>query len=47
MATSRPTIKSIVFTHEDKYRKIKMVAWLELRGLIDTKTKTYILKGTR
>ena len=47
MATTRPTIKTIVFTNEDKYRKIKMVDWLVSRSLIDTATKTYILKGTR
>ena len=47
MATNRPTIKTILFTYEDKYRKTKMVAWLESRGLVDASTKAYILKGTR
>jgi len=45
--TTKPTIKTISFTNEDKYRKIKMVALLEARGLMDASTKNYILRGRR
>jgi hypothetical protein len=48
MATQTiPTIKGVTFSTEDKYRKQKMVATLEARGMLDTASKNYILKGRR
>jgi len=44
--SSRPTVKTLVFSSsEDKNRKKKMVEILKKRGLIDSTTEKYILKG--
>ena len=45
--TSKPTIKIVIFSSEDKYRKEKMVAMLESRDMLDESTKNFILKGRR
>lgn len=47
MPATLPTIKSVIFSSEDKYRKKKMVAILEKRNMISQEAKTYILKGIR
>lgn len=45
--TTKPTVKTVYFSSEDKYRKEKMVATLEARDMLDVNTKNYILKGRR
>jgi len=45
--TTKPTVKTVVFSSEDKYRKEKMVALLEARDMLDESTKNYVLKGRR
>lgn len=45
--TTKPTVKTVRFSTEDKYRKTKMTTVLENRGLLDTASKNYILKGRR
>ena len=46
-ATTKPTVKTVSFSSEDKYRKVKMVETLESRGLLDASSKEYILRGRR
>ena len=45
--TTFPTVKTVAFSSEDKYRKTKMVATLEARDMLDESSKNYILKGRR
>ena len=46
-APSVPTIKNVVLASEDKYRKEKMIAWLQSRGMLDATSENFIRKGKR
>lgn len=45
--TTIPTVKTVLFSSEDKYRKLLMVAILEARNMLDKSSKDYILRGRR
>jgi len=49
MATTRtiPTVKYVIISGEDKYRKEQMIAWLKRRGMLDATSETFIRKGKR
>jgi hypothetical protein len=44
MAGTKQTYKSVLFVHEDTYRKEKMVAILDARGLLNDAAKQFILQ---
>jgi hypothetical protein len=45
--TTKPTVKTVIFSTEDKYRKRKMVARLKARDMLSSGAENYILKGRR
>ena len=47
MATTVPTIKNVILINEDAYRKEKMIAWLQSRGMLDATSENFIRKGKR
>lgn len=47
MALSTSTIKQVNLSHEDAYRKAKMVVALENRSLLSEDAKKYIESGRR
>jgi hypothetical protein len=49
MATSQtvPTVKYVVISGEDKYKKEQMIAWLKRRGMLDSTSETFIRRGKR
>jgi len=42
MAQSVPTLKNVVFTAEDVYRREKMIAMLQNRGMLTPDAENYI-----
>lgn len=46
MATTVPTIKNVSLSNEDRYRKEKMIAELNARGMLTAEAENYIRKGT-
>jgi hypothetical protein len=47
MARSVQTVKTIYFSGEKKYKKEMMVQLLEARGMLDTVSKNFILRGVK
>ena len=44
---SVPTVKYVVISGEDKYRKEQMIAWLKRRGMLDKTSENFIRNGKR
>lgn len=47
MAAPKPTIKQVNLLNEDTYRKQKMIAALEVRGILSEDAKKFIESGRR